>query len=768
MEEKPKTYEIEIEGVVQGVGFRPFVYHLAKRLKLFGFVRNTLKGVEIQISGKEDKIKKFISSLEKESPPLSLIKKLKFKEIEYKEFSNFQIIPSHSGLESNIFISPDISICEDCERDFYDKGGRFYKYPFINCTNCGPRFSIIFDFPYDRKNTTMNKFPMCLECRKEYEDIQSRRYHAQPISCRDCGPVFKLYDKFFNEITGEDIFQKVSELIAKGNIIAVKGIGGYHLVLSTEHSSTVLKLRERKKRDRKPFALLFKDIDLIKEYAEVSSFEEEILKSKEKPIVLLKKKKKIINEEFDPISGGSPYYGVMLPYAGFHYLILEKNPVLVCTSANISGEPIVYKDNDLDKLKDIADFFLIHNREIERFVEDSVVKILETSFGEEKKYKILFRKSRGYAPSPFFLKRSFRKKIMGMGSDLKSSISILREDNLIQSQYLGDLTDYESYEEYRKTYEDIKRIYNFEPDTYVSDLHPSFLSTKFAEEISAGKELLKVQHHKAHIASVCLENNVYEETIIGIALDGTGYGEDGMIWGGEIFLGSLKEDFTRVGHLSYTPFPFGDSAIKEPEKTYLSYLYNLDVIEESFYELLSENTIKHLNSLKNFVKNSKIFTSSTGRLFDCVSYLLGFRRRVSYEGEPAIELENLLYNRFKLDTEIDCYNVNISQKEPYIIDVGDILKGVFKDWFNRVDSDLISLRFHATLVDSFIRVVSLISKQYKIKKIALSGGSFQNMYLLYNFLKKLKELNLEPIINSYSPPNDACISVGQCAYALFK
>lgn len=457
----------------------------------------------------------------------------------------------------------------------------------------------------------------------------------------------------------------------------------------------------------------------------------------------------------------------MLPYAPVHYLILDKNPILICTSANVSGEPIVYREDDLKRIADIADYFLIHNRDIERFVEDSVVKVLQTPFLNEKYQKILYRKSRGYAPSPFFLNKSFNKKIMGMGSDLKSTISILKEDNLIQSQYLGDLADYESYIAYQKTYEDIKKIYDFKPDIYISDLHPSYLSTKFAEEISCGKELKRMQHHKAHIASVCLENNIFEEPVIGIALDGTGYGEDGMIWGGEIFLGSLKEGFERVGHLSYTPFPFGDLAIKDPERTYLSYLFSMDIEDGKFYEILSDNTKLHLSTLEKVVKNSNVFTSSTGRLFDCISYLLGFKKKISYEGEPAIELENLIYQKFSIDNEIDSYPVKVLDKEQFIIDVKEILKGVFDDWLRGVESELISLRFHSTLVNVFAEVVSLISSKYKIKRVALSGGAFQNNYLMYNFLKKISQSKLTPIINKYSPPNDACISIGQCALAVY-
>ncbi|MCX7991915.1 MAG: Sua5/YciO/YrdC/YwlC family protein, partial [Proteobacteria bacterium] len=398
MEEKSKTFSIEIEGVVQGVGFRPFIYNLAKELNLTGFVRNTKKGLQIEITGPEAKLNSFIERIKTNPPRLSIIKNLVYSEKDSKYLNYFEIIESVEGKESNIFLSPDISVCSDCEKDFFDIESPYYKYPFVNCTNCGPRFSIILDYPYDRKNTSMKKFPMCPSCEKEYYDISSRRYHAQPISCHKCGPQFKLYDKFLNEIITENIFEELTTLISNGNIIAVKGVGGYHLILSATDKNAVQRLRELKKRDRKPFALLFKDINLVRKFAYLSDYEEEVLKGKERPILLLKKKKGLIEGDFDPISGHSPYYGVMLPYTPFHFLILEKNPILICTSANISGEPIVYREEDLKRIENIADYFLIHNRDIERFVEDSVVKIIETPFLEGKYQKIFFRKSRGYAP----------------------------------------------------------------------------------------------------------------------------------------------------------------------------------------------------------------------------------------------------------------------------------------------------------------------------------------------------------------------------------
>ncbi len=762
MEEK-ESLRIEVSGVVQGVGFRPFLFNLSEKYNIKGIVRNTKKGVEIVVTGSKRAVSSYLEELKNSPPPLAIINQIEIQKIDSFDFKDFSIAPSFSGDSSNIYLSPDVAVCRDCKEDFFSPSSRFYKYPFVNCTNCGPRFSIIRDHPYDRKNTTMSVFEMCPACEAEYKNIRSRRYHAQPISCEVCGPVYKLLNKDFKEIKVANIFDEVNGLLKKGSIIAVKGVGGYHLILDATNLEAVLTLRERKKRDRKPFALLFRDEELLKEYVEINHHEKQILNSKEKPIVLLKKKKNIIATDPDPIAGSSPYYGVMLPYAPFHYLMLEKIPILICTSANISGEPIVYKDMDIERLKDLADYFLVHNREIVRYVEDSVVKVIEIDLPDRQSIELLFRKSRGYAPKPLFLTKSFSKKIMGLGSDLKATVSILKNDSLIQSQYIGDLADYESYESYLETIEDFKKIFEFEPDLYVCDLHPNFLSTSHAHEIAANKDLIMVQHHKAHIASVCLENNIFDEPVVGIALDGTGYGEDGMIWGGEIFYGSLKEGFNRAGKLSYKPFPFGDSAIKDPEKMFLSYLLSSKFEDERLLNQLSEPSRANIGAFSKAVSQSKVLTSSLGRLFDCVSYLLGFRKKVSYEGEPAQELENLIYKKFELKDWYGAYDISFNETNPYEIDVNQILIDIFSDFLSDADRSVISIKFHSTVVHAFMLVVEKLSKEKGCKKIIFSGGSFQNSYLTYHFFKKSHELGLTPLINRFSPPNDACISIGQCA-----
>lgn len=767
MEEK-SGFLILVTGIVQGVGFRPYIFNLAKKYGLKGYVKNTLEGVEIVTYGTKANIKSFIQDLRLNPPPLSKIRSFKIKDMEYKEFNGFYIQESQSKDEKNIFVLPDVGICSKCIDDFHNTMSRFYKYPFVTCTDCGPRYSIIKKYPYDRVNTTMSKFEMCNDCIDDYANIQSRRFHAETIACYKCGPKYSIYDNTFKKIETNNLWEYVSILLKKGKIISLKGIGGYHLILDAKNHLALQILRQKKKRDRKPFALLMRDINVVKEYCFVSEEEEKLLNSPERPILLLQRKKSISRyvDNDNLIAGSSPYFGVMLPYAPVHFLLTEEFPVLICTSANVSGEPIVYKDEDLGRLIELCDYFLIHDREIVRFVEDSVLKISQIG---NRAVKTLFRKSRGYAPLPLFIKNRTNKKILGLGGDLKSTISILKDDVLIQSQYLGDLSDYQSYEGYKECLDDLQKIFMFEPDIFVCDLHPAYISTTFAEEVSKGKKLLRLQHHKAHIASVMLEKGWIEENVLGIALDGTGYGEDGKIWGGEVFIGSLKSGLTRVGGLQYLPFPFGDKAVKEPERTFIFYFLSSGVDENKIKKLLvDEKNIENFETLKKIVKNSKTFASSTGRLFDAVSFLLGFSKRVSYEGEAAIELENLIYKSFEVEKFECAYNINILQENKrMVIDVKNLLNQIFDDFERGADVNLISLRFHCAIVEAFYKMSKYFLEKYEIRKIAMSGGSFHNQFLIYHFFRKFSD-EYEVAINEFSPPNDACISVGQCAYFAYR
>lgn len=762
------TVRLNVGGLVQGVGFRPFVYHLALRHNITGWVKNTRAGVRIEATGTFQDLEAFLLELKNSPPPLAIIKDISKEVIEsstelFKHADNFKIVPSEEDDDVCVFLSPDVRICDDCKKDFEDIDSRFYQYPFVNCTNCGPRYSIITGYPYDRKNTTMADFEMCSDCSSDYIDISSRRYHAEPVSCFKCGPKYRLYDCHLQEISIDNVFETANHLLKIGKIIAVKGVGGYHLVCDAMNEETLRTLRKRKIRDTKPFAMIFRNKDVLNRYCECSDEEFATLLSKESPILLLKRRKGVIHDKISGlIAGLSPYFGAMLPYAPYQYLLLKDFEMLIFTSGNLSGEPIVYDDNDLERLKGIADYFLIHNRKIMRFVEDSIVKIIDI---DGNQLPLIMRKSRGYAPAPLFLKRKSEKVIMALGGDLKASISFIKDDVLIQSQYLGDLSDYLSFQDYKRCFEDFHKFFNLKPELYFCDLHPSYLSTGFADEINEkGANVIKVQHHKAHVASVALESGWFDDETIGVALDGTGYGEDGAIWGGEVFVGSLQEGFERKAHISYVPFPFGDAAVKEPEKSLFSYFSYLNLIDDELFSAFSEPLKQNFSNMNEYLKKTQVFTSSTGRLFDAVSFLLGFNRKIGYEGEAAIELENLIYRKFKLNEDMGIYSYDIVYDNGvYLLDLKSMLSLLVSDWKRKSDKSLISIRFYQTIVSAFFEIIKKLSSEYAIKRVALSGGVFQNSYILYHLAKKLEKEHFIWATNRYSPPNDACVSIGQCA-----
>ncbi len=757
-----------IEGVVQGVGFRPYIYRLAKRYNIKGEVRNTKSGVEICATGCAEDIEKFLTEISLNPPILAIIKKVVSEALKsHTCYDDFVISPSSSGEERSIYLSPDAAICDDCRREFFDKKSRYFRYPFVNCTNCGPRYSIITAYPYDRINTTMSSFEMCDDCVKEYRDIHSRRYHAEPVSCPGCGPVYRMLDSCLNEVLVDDVFETARYLMKAGKVLAVKGVGGYHLVCDGGSNEAVHNLRKRKLRDTKPFAVMFKDEETLRKYCYCSDKEMKLLRGKESPIILLRQKGTLKDENIGLIAGSSPYIGAMLPYAPYQYLLLEDFDMVVFTSGNLSGEPIIYRDDELTRLRTVADYFIVHNREIVRFVEDSVAKIIDMG---EHSLTILIRKSRGFAPLPLFLNKRSERQIVGFGGDLKAAISFVRDDELIQSQYLGDLSDYQAFEDYKKTIKDFKSFFSVKPDVYVCDLHPAYFSSQYAEELAEreGIKLVKVQHHKAHVASVALEKGWFDQTFVGVAFDGTGFGEDENIWGGEFFVGSLKAGLERVAHLKYVPFPFGDAAIKEPEKSAFSYFYTLGLDESEMLAVFGKEGVARFKTVHNFIKEAGLFTSSMGRLFDAVSFLLGFRRKVGYEGEAAIELENLIYKCFSLKEEMAGYNYRIVKDEKqFLIDTSFLLREVVNDWLLNTDNSLISVKFHSAIINATFDIVSQISKERGIVKVALSGGSFQNSYLLYHLLNRLNRAGFECATNSYSPPNDASVSVGQCGIGLF-
>ena len=536
-----KTYEISVKGIVQGVGFRPFVFRCAKKYNLNGFIKNDSSGVFILIQGDEKKIEDFLNELNSNHPPRAKIISIERKIIDYEEMKDFRIIESEKKEIVSTYISPDIATCDDCLKELFDKNDRRYLYPFINCTNCGPRFTITFGIPYDRINTTMSIFKMCDECEDEYEDPLSRRFHAQPNACYKCGPEVFLLDKNLERISC-DWIERTIELLNKGKILMIKGIGGYHIACDAYNSDAVKEVRKRKRRGNKPFALMG-NIEMIKENCYLNECEERFLKSPQAPIVLLKKREDSkIPEEVAP---GTDELGFMLPYTPLHHIIIKNiNFPILLTSANISEETILYEDERIDRLKDIFDYVLTHNRKIFIWNEDSVVRCFK---GEIYPIRI----SRGFVPEPFKVPIFSDKTILGAGSDLKNAFCILKGDYAFTSQYIGDMGNIETENAFYKALEHFKRIYSLNIDFAVCDLHPEYITGNIISKI--GIPHIKVQHHRAHFVSCLLENNILDDAI-GFIFDGTGYGEDNNIWGGEVFYGNIFNQ-ERIYHLNYTPLP---------------------------------------------------------------------------------------------------------------------------------------------------------------------------------------------------------------------
>jgi len=756
-----ERYRIKIKGRVQGVGFRPTVFRYANQFNLSGYVCNTSEGVLIEIEGKKENIEKFIKKIKNSPPPRAKIKEIDIEKIDIKNEDGFRIIESKNDLDIKVEISPDIATCNDCLKELFNKNDRRYLFPFINCTNCGPRFTITKKIPYDRENTTMAEFIMCEECREEYENIYSRRFHAQPNCCFKCGPEVKLIDNKGNEIS-ENIkaIKETSKLLKEGKIIGIKGIGGYHIACDALNEKTIKILRERKKRYEKPFALMAKNIEVIKRYCYINKEEEEILKSWETPIVLLKKKNEILPEIIAPVN---QYLGFFLPYTPIHHLLFyfDKNlDILIMTSGNFSEEPIIYDDKfAFERLKDICDFFLTHNRKIHINCDDSVLRIFNK--------KIYFiRRSRGYVPSPIEIPYNSKKVIFAAGSDLKNTFAFVKNNNVYLSQHIGDLENYFSHESYKKSIELFKNILEIEPEIIVYDMHPGYFSSKISKEIFKDLKKIEVQHHHSHIASCMAENKLKNEKVIGIAFDGTGYGIDRKIWGGE-FLICDYENFERTCHLKYMPI-LGEISIKEVWRIGATYLYkifgdeflNLDIefvkkIDKKKWEIMKSEIDNNINLFYN---------SSMGRLFDAVSSICGIREKITYEGQASIELEM----KIEKDIKRKYYDYEIKKENNvYIIDPEIILREIVEDIKNKVSVGIISFKFHITISEIINQICKILRDERNINKVCLSGGVFQNIFLLSDIFNLLKKNKFEVFIHNKVPTNDGCISLGQAIIATF-
>ncbi len=749
--------KIEIRGIVQGVGFRPAVYRLAKKYRLKGLVFNDSKGVTLDIEGSSKNIGDFLNELKKNPPPLSNIEKIISKKLKVKNFSEFEIIRSEKGEEKKTLVSPDIATCEDCKKELLDRNDRRYLYPFINCTNCGPRFTITEELPYDRKNTTMKKFDMCEKCRTEYANPEDRRFHAQPNACARCGPHLELLDFKGRELKGNPINIAV-KLLKKGKIIAVKGLGGFHLACNAKDMKAIQALRERKIRPYKPLALMAKDIPTIEKFVEVSEEERKLLQSPRAPIVLLKKKEKCALPE--NIAPNNNYLGFMLPYTPLHILLFEKLEVLVMTSGNKKDEPIVFDNkNAIERLEGIADYFLVHNRDIWIQADDSIARIVDDE-------PFLLRRSRGYVPQPVRCPISNDRKIIGFGAHKHNTFSISRDDGIFVSHYIGETDNIETIKAFERGIEHFINFFDIPPDVAVVDLHPEYEATKFGKKWAKenDKPLIEIQHHHAHIAS-CLVDNHLDEKVIGVAWDGTGYGADGNIWGGEFLVADLKS-YERKAHLEYVPLPGGDAAVKEPWRMGATYLYetfgdNFLNIDIDFVKKIDRKKWAVIKNMIDKNVNSPL-TSSMGRLFDAVSSILGIRNSINYQGQAAIELEMIAK-----EDEQKFYKFDIIRSiDTLIVDPKKVIELIVEDIKKGTDNGYISTKFHVGLAEMIVDVSNLLREETETNKVCLSGGVFQNMVLRKETTERLKKQRFEVYNHKNLPPNDGGISAGQVAIAM--
>ena len=763
--------KIFVYGVVQGVGFRPFVDRFAQENHLTGWVLNSSSGVEIEVEGEKSDLELFIKGFAQAAPPLSLITHMEVSYLPPIGHTSFIIKKSIIKKNNFTLISPDVAVCRECLEELYDPHNRRYHYPFINCTNCGPRYTIIKDIPYDRQNTTMEKFTMCSACAKEYSDTNNRRFHAQPIACWDCGPKIWLED-LEKKIKVTDPIKRVNELLAQGKIIAIKGLGGFHLVCDGQNEKAVQNLREKKIREEKPFALMVKNLQDIQTFCFVSKEEEASLSSPKSPIVLLKKKNPSLIAP--SVAPKSRHFGVMLPYTPLHSLIMEGHFALVMTSGNISHEPIVISNKEADqKLKGIADFFLFHNRKIYTRSDDSVVFVNQ---GKES----LLRRSRGYCPLPIHL--SFPcSEILACGAELKNTICLSREKDAFVSQYIGDLENLETFRFFEHTVKKMKRVLKVNPQIIAYDMHPDYFSTKFAKEAPGFTRRIPVQHHHAHIAGCMAENNLSGK-VIGISWDGTGYGPDDCVWGGEFLIADYSS-FERIAHFCYLPLPGGHMAIKEPYRMALVYLmeaFGDKVLKQkiAFFHQIDKKTIWAIQETITKRINSPL-TSSAGRLFESVAAIVGLRNKNSYEGQSAIELEYLASLGQEQKKEvlypylIRVINKKSEQREfeqsfTYEIDVIPMIRQIVMDVQNGLPSPIMAYRFHYTMAMICLDICMKIRKSRKINTVALSGGVFQNRLLTSLLLEKFNHEHFNCFIHQRVPANDGGISLGQLVIANAK
>ncbi|MEY2414557.1 MAG: hydrogenase maturation protein HypF [Acidobacteriaceae bacterium] len=769
VETQPKVVRkrLHVQGVVQGVGFRPFVYNLARKFALNGYVLNSSSGVEIEIEGSAAAIEGFFGQLRSFPPPLARIEKIRRSDLDPYGYTSFSIRESVAEEGQFGLVPSDVGTCAECWEDAGDAENRRFGYPFTNCTNCGPRYTIIQDLPYDRQATTMSPFQMCALCRGEYEDPGNRRFHAQPNACSQCGPTLSLIqsDCFLSPPEQPKVFESSTsivhnarQLLREGNILAVKGLGGFLLACDARNDSAVRNLRLRKKRSDKPFALMSRDIESVERFCLVSDDDRQALLSPRRPIVILPRRSEA---NFSPaVAPGNNTLGVMLPYTPLHYLLFSDSPgkaseflALVMTSGNISEEPIVTANEEaLTRLAPVADWFLLHNRGISMRVDDSVVRAFE-------KQERLLRRSRGFVPNPIDLGMPCAE-ILACGAELKNTFCLTKDHYAILSQHIGDLQNYETLVFFKETLANLKQLFRVEPTAVAYDLHPNYLTSRFALQLPMDRKI-PVQHHHAHIAS-CMAENHLRGKVIGVAFDGTGYGIDGQIWGGE-FLVADYSGFDRWAHLRYVSLPGGDAAVRQPWRMALSYMRDTfgDAVPElpHLWQAAPEKQREIVEAM--LARNIQtVQTSSCGRLFDAVASLLGLRQVVNFEGQAAIELEMIAAPGIE-----GHYGFDIPDGLPAQVDFRSMIEEIVRDLARHESVGQIAARFHNTIAIAIADVCRRIRDAEKLNRVCLSGGTFQNVYLLQRTVEGLRQRKFEVYLHASVPANDGGISLGQAVIA---
>jgi hydrogenase maturation protein HypF len=742
-----ERWRLLVQGVVQGVGFRPFVYALASRHRLCGFVANRSDGVHIEVEGQPDALRQFHADLQSQLPPLAHIDSVLVQSVAPQGGSSFEIHESTAQTGPSTPVSPDVATCPDCLQELFDPADRRYLYPFINCTNCGPRFTIIRDIPYDRPLTTMASFPMCPACTAEYRDPLNRRYHAQPNACPVCGPHVWLHPG--NQV-GQAALEAVRQALAAGRIVAIKGIGGFHLACDATSSDAVSELRSRKGRGDKPFAVMARNLEQVRQFAEVSDEEAVLLTSRERPILLLRRKESASLSPF--VAPGTALLGFLLPYSPLHHLLLGDRP-LVMTSGNLSDEPICRVNEEaIQRLSPLADLFLLHNREIHVVCDDSVMRIHE---GRE----LPLRRARGYAPLPVRLPRS-AETVLAVGGELKSTFCLTKGRYAYLSPHIGDMENLETQQAFERSLSHLQSIFRCTPKRVICDLHPGYLSTRWATKFSEEHEipLLQVQHHHAHVASLMAEHGLDgSQPVIGISFDGTGYGTDGAIWGGEILLADYSS-FRRAAHLNYVPLPGGDAAVKRPYRIALAHLHAAGIRWLPELPCVAAASVRELTVLQRQMETgfNCVPTSSMGRLFDAVASLLGICHFASYEAQAAIELEMRAESQ-----PVEGYQFALSGEGEIVMDSSPVLQSIVRELLGGIPPAVISARFHTAVADCAVSVCDRLRRETGIQRVALTGGVFQNVLLLQLTKARLLQAEFEVLTHRIVPPNDGGLALGQ-------